>query len=163
MAVPLFLSNGHKWARFLGELRRILDSTYNDISDKIRPTLNINQNYPTNIPRRSEFKVSNNPTSIKVFTDGSKYDIKNTGYGLHILDESVYMVYSEMASLKRTNSFFQAEACGIEASAKILSQWNTKNRDIIFYSDSQATIKSLQKTKITSETIRNCNNALIKV
>ena len=36
-----------------GELRRILDSTYNDISDKIRPTLNINQKYSTNIPRRS--------------------------------------------------------------------------------------------------------------
>ena len=62
-----------------------------------------------------------------------------------------------MASLKRTNSVFQAEACGIEANAKILSQWNTKN------SDSQATIKSLQKTKITSETIRNCNNALINL
>ena len=67
-------------------------------------------------------------------------DIKNTGYGLHILDESANMGYSEMASLKRTNSVFQADACGIKP-----SQWNTKNRDIIFYSDSQATIKSLQK------------------
>ena len=65
------------------------------------------------------------PRLVIVFTDGSKDDIKNTGYGLHILDESANMRYSEMASLKRTNSVFQAEACGIEASAKILSQWNT--------------------------------------
>ena len=143
-----------------GELRRILASQYNNISDKIRPILNINQTYSTKISERRKFKVSTNPLSIKVFTDGSKDENKNTGYGLHIIDEPMNMGYSEMGSLRQINSVFQAEAFSIEASAKKLTLWNTINRDIIFYSDSQATIKSLQKTKITSATIRDCNKAL---
>ena len=40
-----------------GELRRILGKTYNDISDKIRPSLNINQNYATHISKRKKFKI----------------------------------------------------------------------------------------------------------
>ena len=59
-----------------GELRCILDSTYNDISDKIRPALNINQNYSTNIPRRSEFKVSNTQHPLKYSQMGPKMTSK---------------------------------------------------------------------------------------
>ena len=47
-------------------------------------------------------------------------------------------------------------------SKKRLIALGTKNRNILLYSDSQATIKALQKTKLTSASIYECNIALNK-
>ena len=143
-----------------GELRKTLGTLYSAISDKTRPTLNINQNYATHIPKRSDFKVSENLQTIKVFTDGSKDELKNTGFGYHIVDKISHLGHSSHGKLNNHNSVFQAEAHGIEASVKFLISQEIHNRDIVIYSDSQATIKSLQKTKINSKTILNCSNAI---
>ena len=43
---------------------------------------------------------------------------------------------------------------------KRLITTDTKNRNIAVYSDSQATIKALQKTKLTSASIYECNKAI---
>ena len=146
-----------------GELRKILGTLYNAISDKTRPALNINQNYDTHIPKRPDFKVSENLQTIKVFTDGSKDELNNTGFGYHIVDEISQLGHSSHGKLNNHNSVFQAEAYGIEASVKFLISQDTQNRNIVIYSDSQATIKSLQKTKINSRTIISCNNAINKL
>ena len=66
-----------------GELRRILGKSYQEISDKIRPTININQKYTTHISKRKKFKISEKDNAVQKIIQYKSKDDKNTGYGFH--------------------------------------------------------------------------------
>ena len=125
--------------------------------DRTRPQLNLDQQYVIHIPLRIDFKVSENKESIIGFTDGSKDEKNNTGYGLHIIDMETNEGYSEHGKLNNTNSVFQAETIAIEQAIKYLLNKQTKDRNIIIYSDSQASLKSLEKTTIKNESTIKCH------
>ena len=57
--------------------------------------------------------------------------------------------------MEKHNSIFQAEACAIKTATEQLLTENTKNKEIMIHSDSQAVIKSLCKKTITNIYTKN--------
>ena len=143
-----------------GELKRILKDNFTNQTDKCRPVLNIDKTYKIKISSRKDFKVSTNSNKIKIYTDGSKNEKNHTGYGLYINDSLNDNYYEEKGPLHNHNSVYQAEAHAITQSAKLMINKEITNRDIEIYSDSQAVLKSLQKTKIKSRCIKDCSDTL---
>ena len=127
-------------------------------SDKIKPILNINQGYSITINTRADFKLSETSTDIQVFTDGSKDEHGNTGYGAHFTDHDLGV--SLLGPIHTYNSVYQAEVAAIYVAAQNLSNLNTRNREIQFYSDSQAAIKALDNTTLNSQITKKCSDAL---
>ena len=127
-------------------------------SDKIKPTTNINQGYSITINSRAEFKISETSTDIQVFTDGSKDEHGNTGYGAHFTDQDLGV--SILGPLHTFNSVYQAEVAAILVATNYLSSLNVSNRVIHFYSDSQAAIKALDNTTLNSQITKQCSDAL---
>ena len=97
------------------------------------------------------------------YTDGSKHKNNSTGYGLIIfLDKELYI--TENYTLSNDHTVFQCEAHAVFRACKILKNTLTTptytDHRVIIYTDSQALIKSLQKSHTTSKTITNVHNHL---
>ena len=101
---------------------------------------------------------------ITTYTDGSKHTKdESTGYGLIIfLDKEHYI--TENYPLSDFHTVFQCEAHAVYRASKILMDTLTTPElaeyRVIIYTDSQALIKSLQKSYTTSKTIITVHNAL---
>ena len=131
--------------------------------DHTTPYLNLDKKLTIHIPTRANFKVTKNDQSIIAFTDGSKDEKGNTGYGLHIIDTTLNYGYSEHGQLNSDNSVYQAETYAINRAALKLLELNIKNRNVVIYSDSQAAIKSMDLTTIKTTSTIKCHENLIKL
>ena len=131
--------------------------------DLTSPHLNINKKIDFHIPTRSNFKVTQNQDVIIGYTDGSKDEKGNTGFGFHIIDPREGSGYSEHGKLNNENSVFQAETFAIDRLALHLLDKDTHNKNIIIYSDSQAAIRALDKTMIKHTTVKTCHENLTKL
>ena len=117
----------------------------------------MDKNYTTTIDQREDIEIKDCTNNLLIFTDGSKNDKVNTGYGILFSDDTLEEVSKPMNSY---NSIFQAEALALKIVAQTLSQKNLHNINIEFYTDSQAVIKSLQKRLTRNEIIRDCHVTL---
>ena len=149
-------------------LDKILHSIFNN-----KNINNIDQTRPTDISSKI-YHLHINPRDMTpleplnyltiTYTDGSKHTKDNsTGYGLIIfLDEELYI--TENYTLSDDHTVFQCEAHAIYRASKllkdILTTPNYKNHRVIIYTDSQALIKSLQKSYTFSKTVLKVHNSL---
>ena len=131
--------------------------------DHTNPHLNLDKKITIHIPTRANFKVTKNDQSIIGFTDGSKDENGNTGYGLHIIDTTLNYGYSEHGQLNSDNSVYQAETFAINRAALKLLELNTKNRNVVIYSDSQAAIKAMDLTSMKTTSTIKCHENLVKL
>ena len=135
----------------------------NTLTDLTAPHLNIDKKIVFHIPTRSNFKVTQNQDVIIGYTDGSKDEKDNTGFGFHIIEPREGSGYSEHGKLNNSNSVFQAETFAINRLALNLLDKDTQNKNIIIYSDSQAAIKALDKTIIKHITVKTCHENLTQL
>ena len=126
--------------------------------DAIPPSLCLRHSFRVEIADRASF--SNNldfrrvQDDLACFTDGSKMGYKS-GCGLCVYHNR-QLDYTEYQSLGSLTTVFQAEVYAINLCASYLLNKNVMNNHISIYSDSQAAIKALGMTVITSKTVLNC-------
>jgi len=95
-----------------------------------------------------------NPHTIKWYTDGS---LTCQGTGLGVIGPRL----SHHESLGTYTSIFQAEVCAIGRCADFNLTRNYQNRDIAILSDSQAALKAISNTKLTSKVVPEDNKMAI--
>ncbi|KAL5261658.1 hypothetical protein ACHWQZ_G007378 [Mnemiopsis leidyi] len=100
---------------------------------------------------------------ITTYTDGSKHKDDSTGYGVIIfLDKEHYI--TENYTFSNHHTVFQCEAHALYRASKILTDIlsipDSVEYRAIIYTDSQALIKSLQKSHTSNKTILMVHNAL---
>ena len=132
--------------------------------DQTMPTDISNKNYNLLISSKDMTPLEPLNYIITTYTDGSKHTKdESTGYGLIIfLDKEHYI--TENYQLSDFHTVFQCEAHAVYRASKILMDTLTTPElaeyRVIIYTDSQALIKSLQKSYTTSKTILTVHNAL---
>ena len=136
------------------ELKTILEKLHNKSSDRIRPTSILDHKFETKIETRENIIIPPSEENILVYTDGSKDNKENTGYGYYIENNNKNHYASE--SLNNYNTVYQAETIAIHEAASYLIRNNTMNTPIYFFSDSQATIRALTNHTIKSHTTLEC-------
>ena len=126
-------------------------------TDRIGSVSLLNKKYNIKIENRNEVTIKDCKENILIFTDGSKNEIGQTGYGITFSEEEVNEISEPLPSY---SSIFQAEAIAIWQASKILNHINLSNLNLEFYTDSQAVLNSLQKRFTKNEIIRNCHTIL---
>ena len=139
------------------QLKEILKIDPNIKTDKITPTTLMDKSYTTKIDHRDDIKIKDCTNNLLIFTDGSKNDKGNTGYGITFSDDTLDEISAPLYSY---NSIFQAEALALKRAAHTINIKNLHNINIEFYTDSQAVIKSLQKRITRNEIIKECHEIL---
>ena len=148
------------------KLKEILKQDYNKKTDKIIQENILDMNFQIKIENR-ETIVEPRITDFSCFTDGSKDDQGNTGYGYTIIGKndignSINLI-QKSRKIDNACSVFQAEVLAIKESAEILIMNKITNKEIEIHSDSQAAIKSFNKRKITNSITLECINMLNKL
>ena len=90
-------------------------------TDRIGSVSLLNKKYNIKIENRNEVTIKDCKENILIFTDGSKNEIGQTGYGITFSEEEVNEI-SEL--LPSYSSIFQAEAIAIWQASKILNHIN---------------------------------------
>ena len=126
-------------------------------TDRIGSVSLLNKKYNIKIENRNEVTIKDCKENILIFTDGSKNEIGQTGYGITFNEEEVNEISEPLPSY---SSIFQAEAIAIWQASKILNHINLSNLNLEFYTDSQAVLNSQQKRFNKNEIIRNCHTIL---
>jgi len=112
--------------------------------------------FEVNIPTRECWDSGGpgyDPNATYYYTDGSK---TSNGVGL-----GVYGIYAEKSvPLGKTPTIFQAEVMAITTCAEMATRHTANRNEIHILSDSQAAIKALSSTNITSITVWNCLKSL---
>ena len=102
-----------------------------------------------------------NKNSVKAFTDGSKINGR-VGAGFYVEFPDGSQTEEAIFYLGRHSTVFQAEVFAISMVAEKLFVENMQNKNIIILVDSQAAIKALESSIVTSYTvlksIKNLNN-----
>ena len=94
----------------------------------------------------------------KLNTDGSKTD-QGTGYGFLItINDNADVIHTHSAKLPDYCSVYQAELSAITAAAEWLMGY--VGNSIVFFTDSQAGLNSMNKTTLNSNTAISCHRAL---
>ncbi|XP_048006780.1 uncharacterized protein LOC125242117 [Leguminivora glycinivorella] len=126
-------------------------------NDLIKREEIFDKKYRVHIGERDNWKVEvGHPTTI-CFTDGSRRSsTKLAGAGIVIpkLGEKVSI------PLGRYTSVFQAEVCAIARCARILKESDKQDGAVVIYTDSQAALKALKRTSVTSSLVRECREEL---
>ena len=124
------------------------------ISDKMSMKFNFEPKFKVKFPKREEWlnnEITFTESSVVYFTDGSKFN-NNTGAG----------VYGEKGSFKISSSLgdfptvYQMELYAIILCLERVKTKNIENKKIFIISDSQAALKSLIKTEVTSKLAWDC-------
>ena len=102
-----------------------------------------------------------NKNSVKAFTDGSKINGR-VGAGFYVEFPDSSQTEEAIFYLGRHSTVFEAEVFAISMVAEKLFAENMQNENIIILVDSQAAIKALESSIMTSytvlESIKNLNN-----
>jgi ribonuclease HI len=93
------------------------------------------------------------PNALYYYTDGSK---TSEGVGLGVYGNGV----DRSISLGRTLTIFQTEVMAITTCAEMVIRHTGDRNEVYIVSDSQAAIKALSSTNITSNTVWECLRAL---
>ena len=110
------------------------------------------------------YKLHHGADNIEIYTDGSKNEEDQTGYGAYQIDYRCPETgKSTLGRMESYNSVAQAELQAIESAATALTEINTTDRQITFLSDSASSIKALDKIKIKSNSVLKCKEALNKL
>ena len=139
--------------------------------DLIKPKLIIKRAYTTKYPTKQEadqYKsdlpdmINSLPIeTITCYTDGSKTDEEDTGYGYFITTENNNTVLAEhSARLPSFCTVYQAELSAITAAVNQLQSIGVKDKEIIILSDSRSAIQTLNNRLIKSNTALQCHRAL---
>ena len=133
-------------------------------TDKIKPILNLDQKFSCTVGKKKGYKLHHGADNIEIYTDGSKNEEEQTGYGAYKIDYRCPETgKSTLGRMESYNSVAQAELQAIESAAIALTDNNTTNRQITFLSDSASSIKALDKIKIKSNSVLKCKEALNKL
>ena len=121
----------------------------------------ISKSYTIDIQDRLKFcpPVPNEDT-ITVYTDGSKHINGDTGYGLAISLPGTNYIIEEFDKLHKLNTVFQSEIFAIHRATVILQDFVPINKNIFILSDSQASLKALDRSESNSRTVINCYQSL---
>ena len=138
--------------------------------DLIKPKLAFNKSYKLQYPKGTtelELYKGNlkeaiskiNPEAITCYTDGSKNEKDDTGYGYIITTHNNSTeLHKVAAKMPNFSSVFQAEVTAITTSAIKLQ--GTCGKEIIFLTDSLSALQTLNNKLINSMTIKRCHNSL---
>ena len=101
------------------------------------------------------------PETITCYTDGSKSEQGDTGYGYIITTENNRIIISKTsAQLPPHCSVYQAELSAITEAVKELIENQTTNKVIVILTDSDSAIQTLNNKLINSLTAKRCHAAL---
>jgi ribonuclease HI len=135
--------------------------------DLTKPMLTLHRSYTLEYPtgNHDDYKsglqevIERLPsTTITCYTDGSRTDC-GTGYGYMITtNNNAAEVARCSAKMPEYSSVFQAELSAISAAAEELKDYT--DREIIFLSDSMASLQALSSKIIKSKTVIRCHEAL---
>jgi ribonuclease HI len=130
------------------------------ISDCMPKTLNFDMPFQTIIPSRKDW-LEGGPAfetdSLQYFTDGSRKDGK---VGIGVYGPS----FNHHKALGSTPTIFQAEIHAIEICAlRCIQRGDIRKRTIYILSDSQAAIRALRSSTVTSKLVNVCLNTLKKL
>jgi ribonuclease HI len=89
------------------------------------------------------------------YSDGSKTDTA-TGCGIYCEEYSI----NRSERLSDYSTVMQAETIAIKICAEEMNQRNLKDRNIFIFSDSQAALKAITKSSISTLTVKDCVNSL---
>ena len=130
--------------------------------DKIPKVRDLSTRYKMRILTREAWKEhAENETNagdvLRVYTDGSrKNDLSGAAYCIQTPEG----YDSESIALGAFPTVFQAEVYAIKAACSVLNRNQTRNKQVTFYSDSQAAIRALMSTVVTSRVVLDCRNEL---
>ena len=130
--------------------------------DIIKPFSNLDVPFSVSITDPEEaltLDFSSVPSSIMVFTDGSKFP-GHTGAGFIVFDYDTSSPFSSAISLNSDASVFQAELHAISSACVYLASVYDSQSLVTIFSDSQASLRALQAKVITSSTVLACIKAL---
>ena len=144
-------------------LNNIFNEHYHSNHDQTIPTDISIKNYHLLISPKDMTPLEPRDYIITTYTDGSKHKDDSTGYGVIIfLDKEHYI--TENYTLSKHHTVFQCEAHALYRASKILTDILSTPDSVeyraIIYTDSQALIKSLQKSHTSNKTILMVHNAL---
>ena len=122
------------------------------LSDQTKIKYNTRKNYTIKIPSRKEWiegKVVNNNFDIVWYTDGSKTE-NGVGAGIFNKDKELFFPLGQLITV------FQAEIIAIIKCVNSILEENITDRNIAICTDSQATLKALDKDEIKSKLVLEC-------
>ena len=150
----------HTW--WADDLAKNLGMIHARMDDIVEPTL-MERRFTVEIAEQKELDIQVTDPSrqvLQVFSDGSKVE-DQTGAAYIITSQDKNLRSKELITLDKYASVFQAEAIAISNAADRLLGRRTRGKEIRFFSDSQAAIKSLNqtflKTRIVEEGKRRLN------
>ena len=129
--------------------------------DLSRPKLNLENNFKIVIPAREDFPgllYDFPPSTVQCYTDGSKMEEK-VGAGFVVYKNNT-VIMEKAFHLGAYSTVFQAETTAISQTARYLLSDDYTNTKIIILSDSQASLKALDSTKIKTRTIQEAVETL---
>ena len=122
--------------------------------DRTRPINIHTKNFTTDIADRSNIRVEDEMKNILVFTDGSKDELEQTGYGIYFAKDKKGISISQPMNCH--NSVFQAEVTAISKAAEELTKGPPINRPVHIYTDSKSAINAIDKNTIKTITVKQC-------
>ena len=137
--------------------------------DMMKPKLILKRTYTTRFPSNEEaeqYKADTDsyiknlaPETVTCYTDGSKTEDGDTGYGyITTTDNNNTVIHKQCARLPKFCSVYQAELTAITAAARELADMSGKN--IVIQTDSKSAIQTLSNKLINSTTALQCHSAL---
>lgn len=114
-------------------------------------------------PEMRNLQIEVTPSDIDfvhVFTDGSKNESEQVGYGYTIKSKIKALRHEAHYNLGTTPSVFQAEIMAIKTAADRLYDNNITGKTIEFYIDNQAAIYALKKVTLTDNLVLETKRSL---
>lgn len=126
-------------------------------SDSTKPIYSFDKAFKVIIPKKEEWQVENHftGTCINIYTDGSRTEDRS-GAGIYSNEENINI----STPLGKFASVFQAELHAILQGAQICLEKETKNKNLRFFSDSQAALHALDTHVTRSILVKNCQDTL---
>lgn len=97
---------------------------------------------------------------VHVYTDGSKDDQKQVGFGYTIKTKTKSLTHEAHFNLGTMPSVFQAEVMAVKTAAEWILNQDPNGKTFDFYIDNQAAIYALKKVTITDGLIKETKRAL---
>ena len=116
---------------------------------------NLNKRYEVDLDFKSGLPTTND--QISCYTDGSKIDQGNTGYGFGVVQNEEIIAQGN-GQLSKANSVFQGEIMGITKACEAL--YEEDGFSCTIFSDSQSALMALASPTVKSKAVKNCINKL---
>ncbi|XP_017890417.1 uncharacterized protein LOC108631187 [Ceratina calcarata] len=148
--------------RLVPETETNLNMTMEAPTDKVSLTFRFGKRFKTQIPGRKEWekgKLKEYENWIKWYTDGSKNEEGDTGCAWITNDPNK----GNNVYLGKHTTVYQAEAIAITRCAEEMIENETKNESIVIFTDSESTVKTMEKSSFKSIVALECYHRLTKL